>query len=80
MINLIVYAQLVNYAVATKCFLSTATAHVTNLRAGATLFYFATGGLHPYGDTGDPELVPRIIGDRKVHFDKVRALLPVLLA
>lgn len=42
-----------------------------NMRAGATLFHFATGGLHPYGDTGDPELIPRIIGDRKVNFDKV---------
>lgn len=39
--------------------------------AGATLFYIASGGLHPYGTPNDPLILANILADKKLNFDKL---------
>ncbi|KAL8272747.1 hypothetical protein Esti_003297 [Eimeria stiedai] len=39
--------------------------------AGATLFYLASGGLHPYGSVNDPLTLANILSDKKMNFDKL---------
>ncbi|KAL8444293.1 hypothetical protein Emag_005554 [Eimeria magna] len=39
--------------------------------AGATLFYLASGGLHPYGSVNDPLILANILSDKKINFDKL---------
>lgn len=39
--------------------------------AGATLFYIASGGLHPYGSANDSLILANILADKKLNFDKL---------
>ncbi|KAL8437738.1 hypothetical protein Efla_006630 [Eimeria flavescens] len=41
------------------------------LRAGATLFYIASGGLHPCGSINDPLILANILADKKPNFEKL---------
>ncbi|XP_026193351.1 uncharacterized protein LOC34623902 [Cyclospora cayetanensis] len=38
---------------------------------GATLFFIASGGHHPYGSTNNPLILANILADKKVNFDKL---------